>query len=66
MSRNAAMVKVTNKTFELVSSTIVDNLKPLLAEVKKFIFDNGQKFEAHAHMEVQLQSTAYFAIAFAI
>ena len=59
------IAKVTNKTSELVSSAIVDKLKPMAARVKTLTFDNGKEFAAHAHIEEQLQSTAYFARPFA-
>jgi IS30 family transposase len=58
--------KVTNKTSDLVSSAIVSNLKPLCERVKTLTFDNGKEFAAHAHIDQQLQSTAYFARPFAI
>ena len=59
------MAKVANKTSVLVSSAIVDKLKPMAARVKTLTFDNGKEFAAHAHIEEQLQSTAYFARPFA-
>jgi IS30 family transposase len=57
--------KVANKTSDLVSSAIVSNLKPLAARVKTLTFDNGKEFAAHAYIDEQLQSTAYFARPFA-
>ena len=59
------IAKVTNKTSELVSSAIVDKLKPMAARVKTLTFDNGKEFAAHAHIDAQLQSTTYFARPFA-
>jgi len=61
----AVIAKVANKTSELVSSAIVSNLKPLCERVKTLTFDNGKEFAAHAHIDEQLQSTAYFARPFA-
>ena len=57
----AVMAKVEKKTSELVSSAIVDKLQPLAARVKTLTFDNGKEFAGHAHIDQQLQSTAYFA-----
>jgi IS30 family transposase len=57
----AVMAKVTNKTSALVSSAIVDKLRPLAARVKTLTFDNGKEFAGHAYIDEQLQSTAYFA-----
>jgi IS30 family transposase len=57
----AVMAKVEKKTSELVSSAIVDKLKPMAARVKTLTFDNGKEFAAHAHIDQQLRSTAYFA-----
>ena len=59
------IAKVTNKTSELVSSAIVDKLKPMAVRVKTLTFDNGKEFAAHAHIDAQLQSTTYFARPFA-
>jgi IS30 family transposase len=42
------IVKVTNKTSELVSSAIVDKLKPMAARVKTLTCENGKEFSAHA------------------
>jgi transposase, IS30 family len=61
----AVMAKVEKKTSELVSSAIVDMLQPLAARVKTLTFDNGKEFASHAHIDQQLQSTAYFARPFA-
>ena len=43
----------------------MDKLQPLVARVKTLTFDNGKEFAGHAHMNQQLQSTAYFARPFA-
>jgi IS30 family transposase len=61
----AVMTKVEKKTSELVSSAIVDKLQPMAARVKTLTFDNGKEFAGHAHIDQQLQSTAYFARPFA-
>jgi transposase, IS30 family len=61
----AVMAKVEKKTSELVSSAIVDKLQPLAARVKTLTFDNGKEFAGHAHIDQQLQSTAYFTRPFA-
>ena len=61
----AVMAKVEKKTSELVSSAIVYKLKHVAARVKTLTFDNGKEFAGHAHIDQQLQSTAYFARPFA-
>ena len=61
----AVMAKVGKKTSELVSSAIVDKLKPMAVRVKTLTFDNGKEFAAHEHIDAQLQSTTYFARPFA-
>ena len=61
----AVIARVEKKTSELVSSAIVDKLQPLAARVKTLTFDNGKEFAGHAHIDKQLQSTAYFARPFA-
>ena len=43
----------------------MDKLKPMAARAKTLTFDNGKEFTAHAHIDDQLQSTAYFARPFA-
>ena len=55
----AVMAKVEKKTTELVSSAIVDKLKPMAARVKTLTFDNGKEFAGHAYVAQQLQSTAF-------
>ena len=61
----AVFAKVSNKTSELVSSAIVDNLKPLILRVKTLTYDNGKEFARHVHVDQELQSTGYFARPFA-
>ena len=48
------IAKVTNKTSELVSSAIVDKLKPMTVRVKTLTFDNGKEFAGHAYIDEQL------------
>lgn len=59
------IAKVSNKTSELVSSAIVDKLKPMAVRGKILTFDKGKEFAAHAHIDAQDQSTTYFARPFA-
>jgi len=49
----------------LVSSAIVEKLKPMAARVKTLTFDNGKEFARYAYIDEKLQSTAYFARPFA-
>jgi IS30 family transposase len=65
MSGYGVIAKVTSKTSELVSSAIVDKLKPMAVRFKTLTFDNGKEFATHAHIDAQIQSTAYFARLFA-
>jgi IS30 family transposase len=51
----AVIAKVTNKTSELVSSTIVSNLKPFAIRVKTLTYDNGKEFAAHGLIDQQTQ-----------
>jgi IS30 family transposase len=64
-SRCGIIAKVTNKTSELISSAIVDRLKPMSVMVKTLTFDNGKEFAGHAYIYEQLQSTTFFARPFA-
>ena len=57
----AVMAKVTNKTSALVSSAIVDKLKPLAARVKTLTFDNGKEFTGHETIATALNADCYFA-----
>jgi len=56
---------VPNKTFEMVSSAMVSNLKPFAIRVKTLTYDNGKEFAAHGLIDQQLNNTAYFARLFA-
>jgi len=62
----AVMAKVTNKTSALVSSAIVDKLRPLAARVKTLTFDNGKEFAGSAYIKKQIKSTINFVAPFAI
>jgi len=61
----AVIVKVPNKTSELVSSIIVSNLKPFSVGVKTLTYDNGKEFAGYCLIDQELNSTAYFARPFA-
>ena len=61
----AVLAKVANKTSDLVSSAIVNNLRPMCERVKTLTFDNGKEFAAHRLINQQLNCTAYFARPFA-
>jgi IS30 family transposase len=61
----AVMAKVEKKTSELVSSAIVDKLKPMTARVKTLTYDNGKEFASHIQIDQALKSTGYFARPFA-
>jgi IS30 family transposase len=59
------MATVEKKTSELVSSAIMDKLKPMAARVKTLTFDNGKEFSGHVYNDKKkFQSTAYVAILF--
>ena len=57
----AVLVKVKNKTADLVSNAIIDRLKPLATKVKTLTYDNGKEFAHHASIDQALGSTSYFA-----
>jgi IS30 family transposase len=61
----AVITKVSNKTSKLVSSAIVDKLKPIAARVKILNYDNVKEFAGHGLIDQELNSTAYFARPFA-
>ena len=48
--------KLSNKTSKLVSSAIVEKLKPMAARVKTLTFDNGKEFARHAHIDERLKA----------
>jgi len=57
----AVMVKVSNKTSDLVGSAIIKSLKPYEARVKTLTCDNGKEFSRHAEIDKALGSTGHFA-----
>lgn len=61
----AVLAKVTNKTSQLVSLTIVDKLKPMALKFKTLTYDNGKEFASHSLIDQELNCTAYFARPFA-
>jgi IS30 family transposase len=64
-SGDGVIPKVTNKTSELVSSAIVDKLKPMAVRLKTLTCDKCTDFAGHVYIDDQLQSTTYFARPFA-
>ena len=61
----AVLVKVKNKTSDLVSSAIITKLNAVTPLVKTLPFDNDKEFAEHARIDTALQSTTYFADSFA-
>lgn len=57
----AVLAKVGNKTAHLVSSAIIDRLKPIAMKVQTLTFDNGKEFSEHAKIDSALGSISYFA-----
>lgn len=57
----AKIIKVANKTAELVSQAIEDALKPLSARVKSLTVDNGKEFAYHQKVDAALEIQTYFA-----
>jgi IS30 family transposase len=57
----AVLAKVGNKTAHLVSSAIIDRLKPIAMKVQTLTFDNGKEFSDHAKIDSALGSISYFA-----
>jgi len=57
----AVLAKVKNKTADLVSSAIIDRLKPIQNTVRTLTYDNGKEFANHATIDKALGSTSYFA-----
>ena len=53
----AVMAKVSNKTSDLVGSTIIQALKPFEARVKTLAYYNGKEFSGHASIYEALGST---------
>ena len=50
----AKLIKVANKTAELVSKAIEDALKPVSARVKTLTVDNGKDFAYHQKVDALL------------
>ena len=61
----AVLSKVTNKTSDLVSNAIINELQSFAPLVKTMTFDNGKEFAEHQRIDKELQSTTYFADPFA-
>lgn len=61
----AVIAKVSNKTADLVGAAIISMLQPFEARVKTLTYDNGKEFCGHAKIDDALNSTGYFARAFA-
>ena len=57
----AKLSKVANKSAELVSQAIEDNLKPLAVRVKTLTVDNGKEFAYHQKVDEALGIQTYFA-----
>ena len=64
-SDSDVLAKVNNKTADLVSGTIITQLKPLALLIKIMTFDNGKEFAEHQSIDTALKSTTYFADPFA-
>ena len=61
----AVLSKVTNKTSDLVSNAIINELQSFAPLVKTMTFDNRKEFAEHQRIDKELQSTTYFADPFA-
>jgi IS30 family transposase len=59
------IVKVANKTSELVSRAIVEGLQSFANRVKTLTYDNGKEFAAHIQIDQEPNSMGYFAKPFA-
>lgn len=57
----AKLIKVANKTAEMVSQAIEDALRPLSARVKTLTVDNGKEFAYHQKVDHALGIQTYFA-----
>ena len=57
----AKLSKVANKSAELVSQAIEDNLKPLAVRVKTLTVYNGKEFAYHQKVDEALGIQTYFA-----
>lgn len=54
------LVKVKNKTADLVPNAIINALKPLSKKVRTLTYDNGKEFAEHASIDQALGSISYF------
>ena len=61
----SVIVKVSQKTSELVSRAIIEGLKPYMVRVITLTYDNGKEFAGHIQIDQALNSTSYFARPFA-
>lgn len=57
----AVLAKVVNKTADLVSTAIIQRLKPISKQVQTLTYDNGKELADHAVSDGALGSTTYFA-----
>ncbi len=57
----AKIIKVANKTADLVSQAIEDALQPLSARVKTLTVDNGKEFAYHQKVDAALDMQTFFA-----
>ena len=61
----SVIVKVSQKTSELVSRAIIEGLRPYMVRVITLTYDNGKEFAGHIQIDQALDSTSYFARPFA-
>ena len=61
----SVIVKVSQKTSELVSRAIIEGLRPYMVRVITLTYDNGKEFAGHIQIDLALNSTSYFARPFA-
>jgi IS30 family transposase len=61
----SVIVKVSQKTSELVSRAIIEGLRPYMVRVITLTYDNGKEFAGHIQIDQALNSTSYFARPFA-
>ena len=61
----SVIVKVSQKTSELVNRAIIEGLRPYMVRVITLTYDNGKEFAGHIQIDQALNSTSYFARPFA-
>ena len=61
----SVIVKVSQKTSELVSRAFIEGLRPYMVRVITLTYDNGKEFAGHIQIDLALNSTSYFARPFA-